>query len=317
MEGRVEAAEEALSEADGRYAAKADGAYPIQTQTLTAATTAVSIPVDAPDQPVAFVLTQDVTGGRAATFDGNTLPIKGTPHAETMVVFTPVAGTWWAKIVDGIGYPGVMGAYDDAVAAIGSVRCYYPLDDAVASTTARNLGTSGVALTKGNTATFGAAGIGDGETSATTGATNGYFFTSADKPLASAGVATVAAIIKLDNLSLNRGLYQAGIKFSLPTTGLLRMLVNGITTDATVAIVPGRRYHVAAVVDGTAHRLYLNGVQVGATTTALLTVANVLNNQICLDGGNFCNFSTWAGVVVTPHALTPAQIASLATAAGL
>nr|WP_255422106.1 LamG domain-containing protein [Tessaracoccus sp. MC1627] len=234
-----------------------------------------------------------------------------------MVVFTPIAGTWWAKVVDGIGSAGAVGAYDDAVAAIGSVQCYYPLDDAPEATTARNLGTSGVALTKGNTAAFGALGIGDGETSATTGASNGYFFTSADKPLSAAGLGTFAAIIKLDDLSLNRGLYQAGIKLSLPMSGLLTMLVDGVTTTASIALVAGRRYHVAAVVDGTAHRIYIDGEQVGVTTTATVIVANALNNQICLDGGNFCNKSTWAGVVVTPHALTPAQIASLATAAGL
>ena len=82
------------------------GAYPIQYRTLTEHLT-LTIPVDAPtDQPIAFVFTQDGNGGRTVTFAGNPIAVKTAAGAETLVVFTPMSGAWWPKVIEGMGSTG-------------------------------------------------------------------------------------------------------------------------------------------------------------------------------------------------------------------
>ena len=79
--------------------------FPIQYVALTSnhTQTTTGWPTD---QPVAVVYTQDATGSRTVTYNGQPITIKTQPGSETMVIYTPIGSTWWPKVIEGIGADG-------------------------------------------------------------------------------------------------------------------------------------------------------------------------------------------------------------------
>lgn len=206
------------------------------------------------------------------------------------------------------------GAYDDAVLADAPVA-YFPLDDAAGATTLRNLGSkSWVASPAATGVTLGAAGIGDGATSASFDGAGGSHV-----KLTSVGYGafTAGSIEFLASPSTGGG----AVKTYASAASWWEVLgYNGLTWKAgpTAYVTSGTaalsgRSHVAAVWDGANVTWYVNGVTVATKPyTSTVTAATGQSGNI----GNTVA-GRMAGVAFYEKALTADRVLAHAKAAGL
>ena len=186
--------------------------------------------------------------------------------------------------------------------------------------------------------TLGATGIGDGRTAATLDGTtsfNNVYSASLDAAFNNAEM-TIAGWFQVTSAGVwsdaaNRAVMHIGaditnnlIRFLKTTTNsqLVGRIVFGATAKSVTFTVSDpltwQHFAVTASKSGDAMKVYLNGVQQGATQTALGTWAGALSNVSCAVGCQRTSALTmpWAGnlahAAVWASALSAAQIATLA-----
>lgn len=206
------------------------------------------------------------------------------------------------------------GAYDDAVLADAPLA-YFPLDDAAGATTLRNLGTGTWTATPSATGvTLGAAGIGDGATSASFDGVNG---SQVNLTSVSYGAFTAGSIEFLVSPSTGgvavKTYARASTWWETLGYGGITWRAGGTDYVSSGTAAPSGRSHVAAVWDGANVIWYVNGVAV-ATKPYTSTVTAVTGWSGYIGSGVA---GRMAGVAFHTKALTADRVLAHAKAAGL
>ncbi|GAA2545591.1 hypothetical protein HD598_002176 [Neomicrococcus aestuarii] len=233
--------------------------------------------------------------------------------------------TWRHRVSDGtnltLGAPVTKatpeyvpsGAYDDAVLADAPLY-YWPLDDAAGSASVRNLGSGSQGTQTLTGVTLGAAGIGDGATSAS------FAGTSTSNKIALTGLAAPAMTASSMEMIISIGSGGQSIPILAQLTGSWNIkryqgftYQSGSTGYVSSGSLPGGRSHIAAVWTGTEAVFYVNGAEVARK--AYTSTHNAFTGVGGEIGGGFAG--RIAGVATYTTALAPARVLAHAQAAGL
>ena len=222
------------------------------------------------------------------------------------------------------------GEYNPAVMADGPAL-YLPLDDPAGTTSPRVLGAYAAfntfSLVGG--AAFGGAGVGDGATALSKPTATSGFTSNEPEVMRSASSALLSGVTTWSMEFLMAGMSTAAPSAgSGPIAGFNQAKIemnadgtatgpSGLKATSAGAGALSARQHVAYTWDGTTARLYVNGVEVGSSTTA--RPAFTAKNKLFLEsaGGWAVSGGRFAGFAIYEKALTPARVLAHAKAAGL
>lgn len=255
---------------------------------------------------------------------GTTWPARTTGPSHTFTGLAPSTSyTWRHRVTDGtnvtLGVPITKattehipaGAYDDAVLADAPLY-YWPLDDPAGSTSARNLGSAASTTSSVAGVTFGAAGLGDGPTSASFDGTGSVALTG---PTAPAMTASSMEVIYQRNGGggIPNLVYLFGDSWSIKLYSGFTYKCGSSTYVASGTTLPAGRAHLAAVWNGAEVIFYVNGSEV--SRKAYTSTFNGGTFGGSLGSGGYVG--SLAGVAAYNKALTPDRVLAHAKAAGL
>lgn len=322
-----------------RYATSGWRAYAVNATDLIPDTTAPTAPSLSVDNSGAFQLVATFSGGTDAVgvtqyrsrIDAGAWSVVASPRvfsglspstAHTIDVQAGDAANNWSTSTSFSGSTAAAsipsGAYDDAVLADSPYQ-YLSLGDTVGTTVPTHAG-SGTETWSAANVTFGAAGVGDGTTSADFNGTTSRITASVAFPGAVSAI-TVEALVTPDAVNGRREIYGKQIQQWLlcinagKVEGYTGNTAGFFVTGATTLVV-ATRYHLAMVYNGTDIRVYVNGALDGTqprtgTISASGTGTWIGNSNLGLYDGKM------AGCAFYLSALSAARILAHAQAAGL